>query len=166
MRVNIPKVGAVNFPDNMSTDEVQKHAGRLHRIADISTRTVSVDVTRSLPFAKKAIAKGDNSPALAHFVSGTRKLPDGRDHVDFATGRHTLKSIPPGDGKSLERSEFRKLLEEDLNEATSRSGTKSDWWDIDRPERPGITIPEQPPKTRMAAAMVSALQQRAAERNQ
>ena len=155
-RVNIPRVGAVNFPDSMSREDIQKHAGRLHRIAEISDRTATVDVTRSLPFAKKAIAKGDTSPALAHFVSETRKLPDGRDHVDFATGRHTLKATPPGDGKNFERSEFRKLLQEDLNEATSRAGTRADWLDVDKQER---NTPE--PKS---SALISALQQRAAER--
>ena len=158
-RVNIPKVGAVNFPDSMSREDIRKHAGRLHRIQEISDRTGSVKVTRSLPFAKKAIEKGDTHPALAHFVSKTEQLPDGHDHVDFATGRHTLKSLP-ADGKNFERAEFRRLLEEDLKEATERAGTRADALEVDKPERPGITVSDKFRNTTMGQAFARALSER------
>lgn len=154
-------MGEVNFPDSMSEEDIRKHSGRLHQIANISTRTGSVDVTRSLPFAQKAITRGDNDPALAHFVSQAEQSPDGRDRVDFATGRHTLKALP-SDGRNFERSEFRKLLQEDLTEATSRAGTRADWLDVDKPERNSAPLAD----TRKSSPIISALQQRAAERTQ
>lgn len=153
--VSIPNVGDVEFPDSLSTEEIHKHSGRLHKIADISTRTGSVNVTRSLPFAKKAIAKGSTHPALTHFVSQTEKLADGRDHVDFATGRHALKATE-GAGKNFEQAEFHRLLNEDLQEATSRAGTRADWLDVDQPN--------QSRKKTTSDKLVAALQQRAAER--
>ena len=148
----------------MSEEEVRKVSSRLHRIEDISSRTGSV-VTRSVQFARQANAK-DNNPVLSHFLSKVEHLADGRDHIDFATGRHTLKSLP-ADGKNFDVSEFRRLLESDLKEATERAGTRADALEVEKPERyNGITIPKQAPKTQMGAALMSALQNRAAERNQ
>lgn len=150
--VSVPQVGDVNFPDSMGAEDIRKSSSRLHKIADISTRTGGVDVTRSLPFAKKAITAGDNNPALTHFVNQAEHLPDGRDHIEFATGRHTLKSLP-ADGKNFERSEFRRLLQDDLQEATSRAGTRADWLDVDK-------NPENPRNSVNKASIIAALQQR------
>jgi hypothetical protein len=155
-KVIIPKVGSVNFPDSMSTEDVRKHAGRLHRIANVSERTGSVDVTRSLPFAKKAIAAGNNSPALAHFVSKAEHLPSGRDHVDFATGRHALKATA-GSGKDFNQAEFHRLLHEDLAEATARAGTRSDWMEVDKPDHNQAGSPRISNVSK--ASIITALQQ-------
>jgi hypothetical protein len=159
-KVTIPKVGDVNFPDSMSAEDIRKHAGRLHRIAQISEKTGTVDVTASLPYARKAIAAGNNSPALAHFVASAEHLPSGRDAVDFATGRHALKATT-GSGNDLTQAEFRRLLQEDLNDATSRAGTRSDWMEVDKPESTASSATN----FRKTSAVLSALKERAAERN-
>jgi hypothetical protein len=162
--VSIPKVGEVNFPDSMSAEDIRKHSGRMHRLAGISARTGPVDVTRSLPFAKKSIASGNNSPDLAHFVSKAEHIPSGRHVIDFGTGRHAYKSLP-SDGKDLNVSEFRRLLHEDLSEATSRAGTRGEWLDVDKPERGAPPASAAPaPRKLTAPSVISALKQIAAER--
>jgi hypothetical protein len=118
--VNISGVGAVNFPDNMPHSEIQKHSARLSAIHNISRRTGSIDVTRSLPFAKKLVEKGNAPPEVRHFVSSAQHAPDGREHVDFASGRHALISAGVVGGNDLVRSEFTKTLGEDLREGTGR----------------------------------------------
>jgi len=159
--VHIPKVGQVNFPDSMNKDEIQHHAGRMHRIAEISDRTGSVKVTRSAQFARKALEKGDSSPSLRHFVAEARQLPDGEDHISFATARHALKATPPGDGQHFERSEFRRLLEADLKDASERAGTRADWLDVDKPERDtGIKVSEKFRNTTMGQAFMKTMQER------
>ncbi len=80
--VNIPHVGVVNFPDNMSHAEIQEKAAHFHRIGKLSAATPSVDVTRSAGFAER---NQQHAAEMKQFLGKTESLPDGRRHASLIT---------------------------------------------------------------------------------
>jgi hypothetical protein len=131
-RVNIPHVGAVNFPDDMPHSEIQQKASHFHRLGQLSTATGSVDVTRSAGFAER---NQQHAPEMKDFVGKAESLPDGRKHATLLDAHNTfrqLQSVPLM--KNLPRSEFKKLLHEDIQESTKRAGTFSEYQSATQPQ--------------------------------
>ena len=143
--VNIPHVGVVNFPDNMPHSEIQEKAAHFHRIGKLSAATPSVDVTRSAGFAER---NQQHAPEMRQFLGKTESLPDGRRHASLMDAHNTLrqvqsplKSLPTS--TAMPRSEFKKLLHEDIIESTKRAGTFSEYQNAAQPQTSSAS-PMQP----------------------
>jgi hypothetical protein len=135
--VNIPHVGVVNFPDSMSSSEIQDKAAHFHGIGKLSAATPSVDVTRSAGFAER---NQQHAPEMKQFIGKTESLPDGRRHASLMDAHNTLRQVQSVPVKNLPtstvipRSEFQKLLHEDITESTKRAGTFSEYQNAARPQ--------------------------------
>lgn len=120
--VNIPHVGVVNFPDNMSHAEIQDKAAHFHRIGKLSAATPGVDVTRSAGFAERNQQHG---PEMKQFLGKTDLLPDGRRHASLMDAHNTLRQVQSVPLKSLPtktlipRSEFKSSCTKTLSKAPS-----------------------------------------------
>ncbi len=140
-RVNILHVRPVNFPDSMSSSEIKEKAAHFHRIGKISTATPSVDVTRSATFAER---NQQHAPEMKQFLGKAELLPDGRRHASLMDAHNTLRQVQSVPLKNLStstaipRSEFKKLLHEDITESTKRAGTFSEYQNAARPTTIGV----------------------------
>ena len=136
-RVNIPHVGMVNFPDNMAHSEIREKAAHFHRIGKLSAATPSVDVTRSAGFAER---NQQHAAEMKQFLGKTESLPDGRRHASLMDAHNTLRQVQSFPLKNLPtstampRSEFKKLLHEDITESTKRAGTFSEYQNATQPQ--------------------------------
>jgi hypothetical protein len=82
-RIHIPKIGHVDFPDEMKDEEITKHASRLHSDA----RNAGISKFMENDPALQGLSHSEKLKALAGIAALHEKYPRLADAVDKGMGR-------------------------------------------------------------------------------
>jgi hypothetical protein len=82
-RIHIPKIGHVDFPDEMKDEEITKHASRLHSDA----RNAGISKFMENDPAHHGLSHAERLKALSTISSLLEKYPRLADAVDKGMGR-------------------------------------------------------------------------------